>query len=68
MFTVEIKVNGSLIGHIYGRNMSGDKDGKCWYNYEYYEPETRHVMKGTVPHKREDGIRALVTTILNHVK
>lgn len=66
MFTVEIKINGSLIGHIYGHNEGDSPDGKGdKYRYEYYEPETREVRNGNVVHRRSDGIRKLVAAILN---
>ena len=65
MFTVEIKINGSLINHIYGHNEGpapvglGDQ-----YRYELYEVEKRDVKNGRVTHKRSDGINKLVAAIL----
>lgn len=67
MFTVEIRINGTLISHIYGRNIAPLPNGKSRYEYEYYEAESRKVQTGTVEHRREDGLRSLVTEILNNV-
>lgn len=68
MFTFEIRINGSLIAHIYGHNEGEiDKKGQTKYSYEYYEPTTRRIVSGTVRHKRGDGIRPLVTTILKDI-
>jgi hypothetical protein len=68
MFTVEIKINGTMIGHIYGHNEGDLANGKCKYRYEYYEIEKRKVRNGMVEHARTDGIRQLVAAILNDVK
>ena len=67
MFTVEIKINGSLISHIYGHNEGDLLDGTSLYRYEYYETETRKVRNGKVAHKRNAGIRELINTILTDV-
>lgn len=68
MFTFEIRINGSLIGHIYGHNESRtDDEGRDEYSYEYYETGTRKLIKGTVFHRRVEGIRPLVTKILTDV-
>ena len=67
MFTVEIRINGSMIGHIYGRNVGEVGKGKHEYHYEYYEPENRTVVKNTVVHDRKKSIRKLITTILNDI-
>lgn len=65
MFTIEIRVNGAMIGHIYGRNIShGDGGDFDDYSYEYYEPYARKLMRGKVTHKRGDGIRRLTSVIL----
>jgi hypothetical protein len=67
MFTIEVKINGSLISHIYGRNIGDGPDGASQYAYEYYEPEIRKVVKGEVFHARGEGIRSLVQKILADV-
>ena len=67
MFTTEIRINGALIAHIYGRNCGHNQDGAAMYSYEYYEPETREVMTGQVTHMRDDRIRHLVKLILEDV-
>jgi len=67
MFTVEIKINGSLISHIYGHN-EGDTANGCKYRYEFYEVETRKVTNGFVVHPRQDGITELIKIILKDAK
>ena len=67
MFSIEIKINGSMIGHIYGRNI-GNTGAKDQYIYEYYEPELRKVISGNVNHKRSNGIRELLAVILKDIK
>ena len=67
MFTTEIRINGALIAHIYGRNCGTNREGATMYSYEYYEPETREVTNGQVTHMRDDGIRHLVKLILDDV-
>ena len=69
MFTTEIRVNGTLIGHVYGRNLMETKDGKDHYTFEYYAPENPgEVVKGDVWHTRSDGIRKLLVKILQEVE
>jgi hypothetical protein len=76
MFTIEIKINGSLIGHIYGRNTTAElycanpekSTVEDYYKYEYYEPETRELIRGDIKHIRADGIRPLIIKILNNVE
>ena len=67
MFTVEIKINGTLIGHIYGHNTGDQVEGKTVYNWHYYSTEEQDVSRGHILHKREDGINALVAAILGKV-
>jgi len=64
MFTVEIKINGSLIGHIYGHNEGVDKNNNTEYTYEYYRPESRKLVNGKILFRREDGIENLICSIL----
>lgn len=66
MFTVEIKINGFMISHIYGHNESQqNKAGETRYTFEYYEIESRKLQTGEVWHKREDGIDKLIGKILS---
>lgn len=69
MFTVEIKVNGALIGHIHGRNLgkSCPESAEDRYGIEYYKPETRGVQEMSIDHKHADGIEKLVLAILAKV-
>ena len=66
MFTSEIRINGTLIVHIYGRNLSLDDDSaQDHYYYEVYRAETRKIRTGTISHHRPDGIEVLIGLILN---
>jgi len=82
MFSVEIKINGSMIAHIYGRNLGPAEDhpvpieltdrernsGDAYlYKYEYYTPENRGIREGKVVHVRDDGIEPLLRDILASV-
>ena len=79
MFTIELRVNGTLVTHVYGRNVTDERNergvgaqdvanGADVYDYELYETESRRVTNGTVTHKRNDGIRALAAKILRDVE
>ena len=70
MFTVELKVNGALVGHIYGVNKGLYLEGKgeTIYDYEYYDVGKRDLIKGEVLHKREGGIKCLIKLILEDVE
>ena len=68
MFSVEIKINGNLIGHIYGVNKGLTVKGLTKYSYEYYDPEFHKIIKGNVKHHREAGIRPLITTIFKDME
>lgn len=68
MFTVEIRINGMLINHIYGRNMTAKVKGQDCYKYELYETETQKIRTGEVHHNPKNGIRQLIAEILNDVK
>jgi hypothetical protein len=67
MFTVELRVNGTMVSHIYGRNIAPACSGKHRYEYEYYEIERRQTHRGVVEHRRESGIRALIASILEDI-
>lgn len=69
MFTVEIRINGSLVSHIYGVNVThecavNDSKGDC-YECQVYDVEKRASRDVSVRHHRRDGINALVAKILN---
>jgi len=64
MFTAEIKMNGSMIYHIYGHNEGLVDDGQTLYTYDMYDVERHKLKKGTVEHWRDDGIKPLLIKIL----
>ncbi len=70
MFTLEIRINQNLIGHIYGVNQGKtDTDGKGdYYSFSHYSPETQAVIHGKLRHQRDDGINALVIKVLQSVE
>lgn len=68
MLTAELKINGTLIGHLYGHNEGYNTDGSCEYSWHYYKTETGAVVKGTLSHKREDGLEELIASILRSIK
>lgn len=65
MFTAEIRVNGTLVAHLYGRNV-GESGELHKYDYEYYQTAEGGLKMGSVIHDQEDGIAALVSKILAH--
>ena len=69
MFTVELRVNGALVGHVYGRNI-GDVPGtrRCRYSWEYYEVEQGQVQGGELEHDPGQGIAALAAAVLGKVR
>lgn len=62
--TVEFKINGNLIGHIYYHNEGYIDDDLCAYTYEYYSWPNKKVMKGNLEHLRSEGVEVLVHKIL----
>lgn len=68
MFSMEVRINGSLIGHIHGQNLGLSDTGETTkYSYEYYEPTLGALVKGTIYHVRELGIRPLLQQILQDI-
>jgi len=66
MFTAELKINGCLVGVLYGHN-EGDivsEPGVCEYHYHYHDIEGGEVLSGDIKHLREAGLRSLVGKIL----
>jgi len=68
MFSVEIKINGSMIQHIHGHNEGFIDSGKRFdtskYTYDVYDVESHKLKKGEVIHDRSDGIGKLIGKIL----
>lgn len=78
MLSTEIRINGSLIAHLYVRNVGFNlismeellaeeppiEEGTSVYTWRYYEPESNKQKKGTITHKRSDGALELVKKIL----
>jgi hypothetical protein len=65
MFTVEIKINGNLITHIYGYNAQDlPKPGTCSYEVDVYKVASRKLEKFHIIHARENDIEVLIEKIL----
>ena len=72
MFTVEIRINGSLLIHVYGHNAHvygnntgrRDVDGLSLYNYVICRTESGKIASGVVEHRHNDGIEALIVKIM----
>lgn len=68
MLTVEVRINGSLIGYVYCVNeLMAPSGGECRYRYEYYEPERGKLTSGKVMHKQSHGAVALVKKLVDAV-
>lgn len=65
MFTTEIRINGMLVLHIYGRNTAVCKDGKSQYIIELYKTETSEITTFNIYHRRSEGISKLIELILS---
>lgn len=72
MLTVEIKVNGVLVGHIYCRNITFDSsfpvkalngDANI-YEYEYYKIGKTELTGGNLQHNQKDGALKLIGEII----
>lgn len=73
MFTVELKINGMLIGVIYGHNEGAARDPDdasfydpdlCLYTYSYFHCSDGRTVKGTITHRRSEGLEILASRIL----
>lgn len=70
MITVEIKINGIIVGCIYAINKGKNHcmPDHCNYKFEYWRPGEGAVTTGTLLHKTVDGADALVKSILHAVR
>lgn len=70
MFTVEIRINGALLGVIYGHNEGAapPKKGEvdpCHYTWRYHDIESdTGPLRGSLVHERRHGLNALVRRIM----
>jgi hypothetical protein len=66
MFTIESRINGMLIGVIYGQNMGfadEPNEDMCQYNYTYTDIKDGVSILGSVNHHRDQGLAKLVVAI-----
>ncbi len=64
MFSTEIRVNGEMIGHLYGQNKGQSFSTQYDYFYRYYDVATGKVTEGEVKHNRPEGIQVLIAKIM----
>lgn len=66
MFTAELKINGCLIGVLYGTNqgLAPGKEDTYRYEYAYHAIDKSRVTVGKTVHKYNDGLEKLVGSIL----
>jgi len=65
MFSLELRVNTMLVGHLIGRNVS-QVDGDLYrYELTYFSAEREGSMaRATVEHRRIDGLAVLASKAL----
>jgi len=63
MLTVDLKINGDLIGHMYIVNIHPFKNSV--YQYTVYDVAGRKCTTDTIIHKRSKGAWKLVQAIIN---
>lgn len=63
MLTVEIKVNGQMIGHCYCQNVTPELADDCEYNVVYYRVGNVKVKKFKIVHKESDGAEILIRKV-----
>jgi len=69
MVTAEIRINGTLLGHIYAVNDVTLENGQSLYHWECYVPDRGPLVGGTeLRHRREDGALALISKIIEAAK
>ena len=67
MFSVETRVNGNLVAHLYVRNtlVSGGNGDEVVYDVGYFRPskEKNSLVKLNVLHDPKDGLEKLISKI-----
>lgn len=66
--SVEFKINGQLVGHIYFHNEGYVNDRSCLYAYEYFSWPNGKTKSGKLRHVRDEGLEKLVKLILQKVE
>ena len=67
MLTVDLKINGDLIGHMYIVNVSHLLEDSE-YEYTIYDVAGRKCTTDFIEHKRSEGAWELVQRIINREK
>ena len=72
MFSAELKVNGVIVGMLYGHNKGyADKKAtpECDYYIEYHTfgEYCKNVVTGNIIHDRDDGLGLLVSKALEQL-
>jgi hypothetical protein len=63
MFEVDIKINGCMVSHIYGHNMTGGDIPSYYYEIHRFG-NNGDISIGKLKHTSSDGIEKLVYLIL----
>ena len=66
MLTIEMKVNGTLVGQIYAHNETGYM-GFCDYKWHCYLTQEEVLLKGMVTHQRQNGFLRLQAILTDAV-
>ena len=64
--SLEIRINGEMIGYAYVKNEGIVEEDKCLYSIEYFRPE-KDLTKFNVIHKRSDGAEKLLDSIFKKI-
>lgn len=71
MLTVEMKINGALIGQIYahnkGFNLAINKHEYTYHIYQVSMSGEPTIKEGKVSHYRDDGFNKLISIILEDI-
>ena len=71
MLTIEMKINGTLIGQVYAHN-KGYVDGSiCKYDWHCYQMDMKGnptITQGTLRHDRPDGFNKLAEAIFKELE
>lgn len=65
--SVEFKINGNLVGHIYYHNEEYVNESDCLYSYEYHSWPNGSRIQGEVIHTRSHGLEVLIKALISEI-
>ena len=65
--SVELKINGILIGNVYYHNEGYLDDSTCAYSYEYHSWPESDAIKGKLIHVRPEGVEKLILLVFKDI-